>query len=532
LSWPARVLIFALILVPSAQYARRNRDMPGFARLHDDGLLFLSAKSLAAGEGYRIPSLPENPYQTKYPPLYPLFLAVVWKLDPGFPSNLPLAAAFSWGLLAGCLALACALYRSDGFSEKKTWIMLAMLGLCPYMILFGTRPFSEIFFTCFLLATFLAARRAGWKMAALAGALAGCAYLSRTAGVALLAAIPAWYALRRDFRRAAIFGASMLPFIAGWSWWTRAHVLQGAGDDMLYYTDYIRFQFLNVGWSNIGVVMWKNIDQLLYAFGSLAIPQVVAVGPVKTLTQVVGIAAISGIVRMARRGVGVDYALFALVSSAMLVVWHFPPNERFILPLFPLIAAGLVTELDFLFTALRKGFRHSDAGQRGAAYVLAAVAGLIIAAGVGLQFFVSFGYLNRLADDDRKKLQDLRSTYAWIDTNLPPGAKILSSDDPLLYAYTGRRGNAMPLLPKWWYRDDHEHIIDAFRGAAEYCRRRGFDYFYATSDDLARWTGAEDQAKVDAVVHANRELSPVFSGENGTLYRVARAGTLATNAHE
>ncbi len=518
-----------MVLIPSAQYAWRNRDMPGFARLHDDGLLFLSAKSLAAGDGYRIPSLPENPYQTKYPPLYPLFLSAVWKLNPQFPSNLALAAAFSWGLFAACLALAWALYRSDGFSEKRTWILLAMLGVCPYMILFGTRPFSEIFFTCFLLGTFLAARESGWKMAVLAGALAGCAYLSRTAGVALLVAIPAWYTLRRDFRRAGIFGVSMLPFIAGWSLWTRAHALAGAGNDILYYTDYVKFQFLNVGWNNLGIVLWKNIDQLLYAFGSLALPQVVALGPVKTLTQVVGVAAISGIVRMARRGVAIDYALFALVSSAMLVVWHFPPNERFVLPLFPLIAAGLVTELDFLVTALRKGFRHQDAGQRGAAYVLAAAAGLIIAAGIGLQFFVSFGYLNRLAEQDRAKLSDLRSAYAWIGTHVPADAKILSSDDPLLYAYTGHRGNAMPLMPRWWYSDDHERIVDAFRGAAEYCRSRGFDYFYATSDDLSRWTGAEDQLKVDAVVRANRELSPVFTDANGILYRVEREGALANS---
>ena len=527
-----RVLIFGLILIPSAQYAWRNRDMPGFARLHDDGILFLSAKSLAAGEGYRIPSLPENPYQTKYPPLYPLFLSAVWKLNPQFPSNLALAAGFSWGLFAACLALAWALYRSDGFSETKTWILLAMLGVCPYMILFGTRPFSEIFFTCFLLATFLAVRRDGWKMAVLGGLLAGCAYLSRTAGVALLVAIPAWYILRRDFRRAAIFAASMLPFIVGWSLWTRAHSLAGAGNDLLYYTDYVKFQFLNVGWNNLGVVLWKNVDQLLYAFGSLALPQVVALGPVKTLTQVVGVASISGIVRMTRRGVAVDYALFGLVSSGMLVVWHFPPNERFILPLFPLIAAGLVTELEFLFSALRKGFKHQDAGQRGAAYGLAAVAGLVIASGLALQFFVSFGYLNRLAEEDRAKLRDLRSAYAWIRTHVPADAKILSSDDPLLYAYTGHRGNAMPLMPKWWYGDDHQHIVDAFRDAAEYCRRRGFDYFYATSDDLSRWTGAEDQVKVDAVVRANRELSPVFTGANGVLYRVSRDGSLATNQHE
>jgi hypothetical protein len=160
------------------------------------------------------------------------------------------------------------------------------------------------------------------------------------------------------------------------------------------------------------------------------------------------------------------------------------------------------------------------------------VAGLVIASGLALQFFVSFGYLNRLADEDRAKLRDLRSAYAWIRTHVPANAKILSSDDPLLYAYTGHRGNAMPLMPKWWYGDDHQHIVDAFRGAAEYCRGRGFDYFYATSDDLARWTGAEDQLKVDAVVRANRELSPVFSSDNGTLYRVERAEALATNQHE
>lgn len=505
--------------------------MPGFARLHDDGLLFLSARSIASGEGYRIPSLPENPYQTKYPPLYPLLLSIVWKLDARFPENLALAGALSWGLFAVCLGVAWTLYRSDGFSAKKACLLIAMLGVCPYMILFGTRLFSEIFFTCFLLATLLAARRETWKMAAMAGALAGCAYLSRTAGIALLVSMPAWYALRRDFRRAAIFIGAMAPFVAGWSVWTRTHTLATAAPDILYYTDYVRYQFLNVGWGNLAVVVWKNVDQLLYAFGSLAIPQVVSIGPVKILTQVIGVAAISGIVRLARRGIAVDYALFALISSGMLVVWHFPPNERFILPLFPLLAAGLATELEFLIAGLRKGFAHRDAGQRAAAYAMAGAAGLIILAAAGLQMFVSLGYLNTLAQEDRAKLRDLRQAYAWIAANLPADAKILSNDDPLLYAYTGRRGNAVPLMPKWWYADDHQRIVDAFRDAADYCRRRGFDYFYSTTDDLARWTGAEDQSKVDEAVRANRDLEAVFADGIGTVYRV-KGERLATNGHE
>jgi hypothetical protein len=514
-----RILFALLILAPSAQYAWRNRDMPDFGRLHDDGLLFLSGKSIAAGEGYRIPSLPEDPYQTKYPPLYPLALAAVWKVNPQFPQNLALAGALSWMLLAICLALAWRTYRSDGFSENRAWLLAAMLGLCPYMILFGTRLFSEILFTCFLLATFLIARRAGWKMALLAGVVGGLAYLTRTAGVALLLSTPAWYILRRDFRRALIFIGAMLPFVAAWSLWTRAHMLAPAGADLIYYVDYVRFQFLNVDLKNFAVVLWKNVDQLLYAFGSLAIPQMISAGPVKILTQVLGIAAITGIVRMARRGVAIDYALFAAVSSAMLMVWHFPPNERFVLPLYPLLASGLVTELEFLWNGLRKGFKHQDSGQRVAAYVLASVAGLVITAGLALQLIASLHYFNQFAQDDRAKLAERVRAYQWMSAHLPPGAPVLSSNDPLLYAYTGHHGNAMPLMPRWWYAGDHQRIIDAFRDAAEYCRRRGFEYFYSTPDDLSRWS-TEDQPQVDQVVRANRELEPVFTGPAGTLYRV------------
>jgi hypothetical protein len=85
------LLVFLVILIPSAQFAWRNRDMPQFGYLHDDSLLFVSAKSLASHGGYRIASLPENPYQIKYPPLFPLLLSLIWRLNPHYPDNLRLA---------------------------------------------------------------------------------------------------------------------------------------------------------------------------------------------------------------------------------------------------------------------------------------------------------------------------------------------------------------------------------------------------------------------------------------------------------
>src|SRR5580700_9005741 len=96
--------LFLVALAPSAYLAWTLRDMPHLGFYHDDSLYWVSAHSLATGDGYRIQSLPGEPYQTKYPPLYPAMLAAIWKLNPQFPANLPLATLFAWLLLPVFLA--------------------------------------------------------------------------------------------------------------------------------------------------------------------------------------------------------------------------------------------------------------------------------------------------------------------------------------------------------------------------------------------------------------------------------------------
>ncbi|MEW5916587.1 MAG: hypothetical protein AB1762_09285, partial [Gemmatimonadota bacterium] len=53
----------------------------------DDGAYVVLAKALAQGDGYRYISLPNAPGATHFPPLYPLFLAGLWKIGPDFPAN-------------------------------------------------------------------------------------------------------------------------------------------------------------------------------------------------------------------------------------------------------------------------------------------------------------------------------------------------------------------------------------------------------------------------------------------------------------
>ena len=453
--------------------------------------------------------------------MYPLYLSLVWKLNPNFPQNLSIARLSSWILFVLCLALSWIFFRKEGFSETRTIILVALLALNPYMILFGTNTFSEVFFMCWLLGVFLLARLKTVQMTILAGAAAGCAYLSRTAGIALLISMPAWYAWRRESRRAIQFIAGMLPFVLGWMLWSRFHILHTADPTLIYYTDYAKMEFLTIGLDNLHIVLWKNLDGLLYSMGALAIPQVIAFLPVKILTQVIGVAMISGIVRLFRRGIAVQYSFFALLSSLMLVVWHFPPTERFVLPLCPLLLAGLLTELEHIAAMLKSAFRHKDVGQRVVAAGMAAVVAAIVLAALGVQCLMSFGYLYDAADQRRAKLVDLRAAYAWIAANVPDSSKVLSNDDPLLYLYSGRRGHWVPMGPRAWYANDTKTTIATYRNIASYCRSNGFEYFYSNTDDTSRWTDDPKEAEqVQQAVATNPELKPVFQSGFGTVYQI------------
>jgi hypothetical protein len=516
------LIVFLVILIPSTLYLWKNLDMPEFGKFHDDGLLFVSAKSLATGQGFRILSLPEQPAQTKYPVLYPLYLSIIWKINPNFPDNLWMARVFNWILLVICLALSWIYFRKEGLSEGRSMLLVALLGLNPYMILFGTNTFSEVFFVCWLLGAFLLARRDGIQWAILAGAFAGCAYLSRTAGIALLISMPAWYLWKRDLRRAIAFAAGMLPFVLCWMIWSRHNIIHTADQTIIYYTDYVKYEFLTVGLDNLHIVIWKNLDGLLYGMGSLAIPPVFAFPAVKVLTEVVAIAMISGCVRLYRRGIGVQYSFFTIVSSVMLILWHFPSNARFVLPCCPLLLAGLVTELEHLVSMLKSAFRHKDMSQRVVSYGMAGCVALIVLATLALQAYMAFPYLEDAEKRYRAKRVDMRAAYAWIEANVPDSAEVLSNDDPLLYLYSGRRGHVVPLVPRSWYADDHESTVAAYRDIANYCRTHGFEYFYSNADDTSRWTN--DPKEVEAVrlaVHENPELTPLFEDSFGAVYKVA-----------
>jgi len=80
-------ILFIILLGSALLYIAAIRTET-FGAYHDDGIYVTTAKALATGEGYRIISLPYEPAQTKYPPLYPFLLSLIWRIYPHFPENL------------------------------------------------------------------------------------------------------------------------------------------------------------------------------------------------------------------------------------------------------------------------------------------------------------------------------------------------------------------------------------------------------------------------------------------------------------
>jgi hypothetical protein len=288
---------------------------------------------------------------------------------------------------------------------------------------------------------------------------------------------------------------------------------------LTYYTNYIRY-LLHNSLNDVPVILWKNFDQLLYSIGSMVLPRVYESLPMKILTQVIAVAVIAGTARLFRRGIGTGYALFALVSVAILLICNFPSTERYVVPLYPLLLAGFATELEHMGQMFKAAFRHKDFSQRAVAFAFSGALAMVVLAAISLQLFMTFAFLQSSVDQKLAKLRDQEAAYTWISKNLPESAKIFSYQDPLLYLYTGRRGIHSPIDPLWWYREDHASIQSVYRDLPAYCRSRGLDYVYFTTEDLGRESGDDDQREVQALIRTNPELKPVFTAGIGTVYKV------------
>ncbi|HVC00342.1 MAG TPA: hypothetical protein VNJ12_13570, partial [Candidatus Dormibacteraeota bacterium] len=219
--WPWLCLL--LVLLAFAATIAALRPAANFGTLQDDAMYFASAKALAAGQGYFLPSFPGRLTALKYPELYPWLLSWIWRVDSSFPGNVVWAIALSV-FFACWFLVTCFLLAKRTFGLGAGWA-LAVTALCAFnffTLLLGGSVLSDLPFAALALSAALAADHSieaegGWGWMALAGVLAGLSVGLRTVGVMVVAGITLVALLRRAWRQAFVIclvgGGFSLPWV-------------------------------------------------------------------------------------------------------------------------------------------------------------------------------------------------------------------------------------------------------------------------------------------------------------------------------
>ncbi len=510
-------LVVSAALAPGAWLAYRNADMPQLGVYHDDSLYWVTAKALASGEGYRIESLPDRPHQTKYPPLYPALLSLVWRWYPEFPGNLGGAALVAWLLVIPYLAAAHALFRALGSGDRAAWALTAVVAVNPLVATFGVLLMSELLFGALLMAAIVLAER---DRPVAGGLVAGLAFLTRTAALPLLFAAPLCFVLRGKRRAAAAFALAMLPAVAGWQAWTWTHAAPSQDLTSLYYTSYLGYHLANVTWGTLPYLAWLNAGAMVTGIGEM----LVFLGGDGVLweqmARLAALGAIAGAVRLTRRTTARIFPIYALLFAAQAVLWHYPPRDRLVLPLLPLAVVGLWTEMAHLGGKIRRSWDGRRAADRVAAVViggaLAAMAALMAARTV----YALGSYLPALIAEQRRTLAAHRPAWDWIARNTPPEARVAAYSDPLVYLHTGRRAASRRIPPRYFYTHDEEGMARFVGGLADFARAGGFSYVLATPADYRLDGQPAGRQALSRALADESDFRPEFQSPGAAVYSV------------
>ena len=515
-------LVLALLLIPSAWFAWTWRAMPRAGEYHDDAIYYVSAQSLVETGEYRIPSLPTQPKQTKYPPLWPAVLSLAWLSGP-YPANLPAAMLLCWLMVPATLFPFFVWLRRAGFPPWSAVAVCALWALNPYIQLFGTTMLSELPFLALALAAMLLLGDSSPRLAFAAGVVAGLAFLTRTAGIALLPAAVAWLFVRRERRQAMLFTAGMLPAVVGWAVWCAANRNPEQDWLALYYTNYAGFHLRNFVWSETHLFLWKNLDGIVHGLGSYILPNVNQSIPEKMLSMTFAVAGVIGVTRLLRgrwRELTGLYAAFAVLMSLMLAVWHFPPNERFMLPAAPLWLAGFWTEMAHLAGNVRGALHHKDRSQRVVAAVFGALVALLLGFCASKMYDASWSLMPGTYAIEAQRLHETGPMMQWMRAHLPPDARVMSEKDPMLYLRTGLRGAGRFPPTIYWYREEFAALRDLYIDMPAFAGSLGFTHLYLNDWDYARDVSETAHLAIVAGLKKNPRLELLHSTGRSHIFRI------------
>ena len=404
----------------------------------DDGIYTILAKSLATGQGFRYLNLPEAPNATHYPPLYPLFLAGLWKAFPSFPANITLfkfANAAFMGV-AAFMALRFA-RRQVGMSQWTAVLSAGAFTVCAPLILHAVMVLSESMFLAALFPVLFACERAARtgdrRDALIAGAAAGALALVRTIGAVAIPATALALAIRRKWLPAALVWIAGLAVMLPWQLWIATYDRQLPDVFLGRYGSYGGWLMGGItegGIAWVGQLIVFNLGVLSEGM-SLLLTVDRLPAAIRWLATLAITAFFAGGWWLMRRRAPVAAWMVALYL-AVIVSWPFEP-PRFIFAVWPVIGMIMGLAVHAVVT-----WRPSSAPRFRVmqAAAVAMAAGLII----GYARYNYLGAENRWWSQTQAFVANRSKPMAeWVIANTAADAVIATDDDVLMHLYTGRR---------------------------------------------------------------------------------------------
>jgi hypothetical protein len=470
-----------------------------FGLSQDDTLYFSSAKALAEGRGYVLPSLPGSPAATKYPILYPWLLSWVWRLDRNFPGNLLWGVLLTYFFSVAAILLSYHFGRNAlGLSRLSSLAVTAFLALHPTFVFYSARLMSDVPFAaltlCLLLFASAAVRSSSPRWCWFAGLACSLSITMRLAGVALLAGVLLAFVARKLWRSALFYLASSAPGLAYFAYqtWFRAPspppvpfsaALPGWQQTWFYYTSYTAFRHLDS--PDLHATGTLLVNQILYFVSAIAGYFIWPLSERNIVFWFVSslILAMLLLFGLLREFTGwkpsVSVSLF-LCYALLLVGWDYVEWGRFLLPFLPLLVVLVATSAWRCFVQLRQA--GSDWLSRALRLTALLAAGALAGAAAW-----NYGALDRrgLAEARFQRevsLVEKRQAYAWLRTNTRPGDVIIATEDGLAYLYTDRTFiNPTVLRPYDVY--DRRQLASDLDHMTDVAVATGASYWMITSHD-------------------------------------------------
>jgi len=342
----------------------------------DDGHYTVLAQSLATGHGYRYLNVPDQPHATHFPPGYPAFLALLWRLRPSFPDNVALFRLANVLLTAAASVGAYTLGRKRlGLGHVASAVAAAAGALSVPSLLLAGMLLSEPLFLALLFPTLLLAERAAdadadaggrrvrlLGLAAAVGALCGVLTLVRSIAVTLTAAAAAVLLVRRRPAAALVLALAAVAVTVPWQLWVSAHdaeVPAALGSMYSSYSGWLTESVRTHGAAFLGAVLARNAagvsKEVAQAFAPgtggvlstlavLALAAIVVVGLWRAAAGPPAAESRTDSTPLVWRGSAPVTALFVVFYLGLVAIWPFEP-ARFVwglwIPLTLLAAAGV-----------------------------------------------------------------------------------------------------------------------------------------------------------------------------------------------